>query len=90
MAIHNGNTNSNDQKNAGALYRIEIKEQLDKSWAEWFNDFELTYRTDDRGKTATILTGIVIDQAALNGVLTKIWNLNLTVLSVQQIDSNGI
>jgi hypothetical protein len=76
----------NGQQNAGTTYQIEIQEQLDESWTEWFGDFELTYKTDDQGKTVTILTGIVIDQAALNGILTKLWNLNLTVLSVKRID----
>jgi hypothetical protein len=75
-----------DQPNVGTSYQIKIKEQLDESWTEWFGDFELTYRTDEQGKTNTILTGMIIDQAALNGLLTKIWNLSLTVLSVQRID----
>ena len=75
-----------DKKFIESRYQIGIKEQLDESWAEWFSDFELTYKTDDQGRSFTILTGMVIDQAALNGILTKIWNLNLTVLSVKRID----
>ena len=78
--------NKNDQQKSGNTYQIVIHEQLDESWAEWLNDFELAYGTDDQGKPITILTGSVPDQAALNGLLTKIWDLNLTVLSVQQID----
>jgi hypothetical protein len=78
--------NNNDQQKIGNRYQIEIKEQLDESWTDWFSDFELAYKTDDQGKPITILTSMVIDQAALNGILTKIWNLNLTVLSVNQTD----
>jgi hypothetical protein len=76
----------NGQRNSGNRYQIEIKEQLDKSWTEWFSNFDLAHSTDNRGNPVTILSGMVIDQAALNGLLTKIWNLNLTVLSVKRID----
>ena len=78
--------NNDQQKTLKNRYQIEIKEQLDKSWTEWFSDFELEYRSDDQNNPFTILTGEVIDQAALNGILTKIWNLNLTVLTVKLID----
>jgi hypothetical protein len=67
-------------------YEIVIREKLDNSWKEWFGDLELSSAADDQGNPFSILTGPVVDQAALNGILTKIWNLNLTVLSVNQID----
>lgn len=76
---------NDDHRHKSSRYRIIIKEQLDKSWADWFGNFDIICETDDQGKTITILTGMVTDQAALNGVLTKIWSLNLTVLSVQQM-----
>jgi hypothetical protein len=78
--------NNDQQKTIKNRYQVEIKEQLDESWTEWFSDFELEYRSDDQNNPFTILTGEVMDQAALNGILTKIWNLNLTVLSVKLID----
>ncbi|MGD9202721.1 MAG: hypothetical protein PVI26_14260 [Chitinispirillia bacterium] len=78
--------NTDQQKTIKNRYQVEIKEQLDESWTEWFSDFELEYRSDDQNNPFTILTGEVMDQAALNGILTKIWNLNLTVLSVKLID----
>jgi hypothetical protein len=62
--------NKNDQKNTVIFYEIIINEQLDKSWTEFLPGFDIIYRTDD--------------QAALNGLLNKIWGLNLTVLSVEQ------
>ena len=75
-----------DQQKSGNRYEIVIYERLDDSWAEWFNDFDLLFKKDDQGNPVTVLTGLVIDQAALNGLLTKIWNLNLTIISVKQID----
>ena len=78
--------NSDLEKTKESRYQVEIKEKLDESWAEWFNDCELEYRSDDRSNPSTLITVEIIDKAALHGLLTKIWNLNLTVLSVKRID----
>jgi predicted nucleotide-binding protein (sugar kinase/HSP70/actin superfamily) len=53
---------------------------------DWFSEMDMTLEEDNEGNPVTVLSGPVIDQAALNGLLNKIWNLNLTVLSVEQID----
>ena len=73
------NTKKPESEKSG-IYQIKIKEKLDKSWANWFGEMKMTVETDKKGKSITVLTGPVVDQAALNGVLNKIWNLNLTVL----------
>ena len=59
------------------IYRIEIKGQLDKSRSEWFEGWTITQEED-----TTVLTGQVVDQSALHGVLNKIHNLNLPIVSV--------
>jgi hypothetical protein len=66
-----------EQKGKQAIYRIEVEGQLDKSWSGWFSDMTLTLQDD-----LSILTGPVADQAALRGLLSKIWDLNLTLVSV--------
>ena len=68
------------------FFQIKIKEELDDNWAEWFSEMEMTVETDSKGNSVTVLAGPVIDQAALNGLLNKIWGFNLTVLSVTQIN----
>jgi hypothetical protein len=55
------------------LYEIRIKGHLDKRWADWFSG--LTITTQDLGET--LLTGPVVDQAALHGVLRKVRDLGL-------------
>lgn len=77
---------SQEKNNKLKLYQIKIKEELDKNWTEWFSEMEMTVETDPKGNSVTVLSGPVIDQAALNGLLNKIWNFNLTVLSIERIE----
>jgi hypothetical protein len=62
-------------------YRIKLKGHLDHKWAEWFEGMDIS-----TGGGETILSGQVSDQAALHGLLIRIRDLNLTLLSVEQID----
>ena len=59
-------------------YQIEIAGHLDGRWQEWFEGFTLTPIDDNH----TLLIGSIRDQAALHGVLKKISNLGLTLISV--------
>lgn len=60
------------------IYQIRIAGLLDSSWTEWFDGLAITYVADD----VTLLTGPLPDQAALHGVLNKIRDLGLALLSV--------
>lgn len=66
-----------------ARYRITLKECLDKKWSEWFEGMTIS---SDCGKT--ILTGQVADQASLHGLFVRIRDLNLTLLSVECLQSD--
>ncbi len=59
-------------------YEIKIKGHLDPRWSEWFAGLKLTHPEGDR----TLLSGSLTDQAALHGLLERIRDLNLTLLSV--------
>jgi hypothetical protein len=61
-----------------AVYEFKVARCLSDQWAAWFDGLELSY--DDQGNT--LLSGIINDQAALHGVLTKVRDLNLILLSV--------
>lgn len=63
-------------------YEIRIEEHLPDHWSEWLEGMRLSYSNQDE----TILTGAVLDQAALYGVLIKIRNLGLTLVSVRRIE----
>jgi hypothetical protein len=64
----------------GDIYHIRVKGSLDEKWADWFEGFAMTSR--DNGET--LLSGAVVDQAALHGALDRIRDLGLPLLLVAQ------
>jgi hypothetical protein len=77
-AIH---TPAGEQYEPG-WYEIRLKGHLDERWAHWFEG--LTITREDSGHT--LLTGPVVDQAALHGLLRRVRDLGLPLLSVRQVD----
>jgi hypothetical protein len=72
-------------------YEIRIKGHLDDKWADWFEG--LTITREDNGET--LLIGPVVDQAALHGVLRKVRDLGMPLLSVSRVrpsqaDASGV
>ena len=65
---------------APRVYEIRIEGHLAERWSDWFEG--LAIHNDPNGET--ILSGLITDQAALFGVLTKIHNLNLILISVNR------
>ncbi len=63
-------------------YEIRIKNHLDAAWADWFDGWTITNL--DNGEAILSCPGA--DHAALHGVLDKIRDLNLTLISVRQVD----
>lgn len=61
-------------------YEIRIKGYLGKNAAIWFDGFDVEHTADGE----TILRGVITDQAALHGILTRICDLGLTLTLVQQ------
>ena len=66
------------------VYEIRVEGHLTDRWTDWFE--ELAIRNDLNGETT--LSGLIIDQAALFSVLTKIHALNLTLISVKRLSSH--
>jgi hypothetical protein len=58
-------------------FKIKIKGQLGKQWADWFENMKISYEKEN-----TILSGNVTDQSDLHGILNKIRDLNLKLISV--------
>lgn len=69
-----------DQPN---IYQIRVKGTLDQQWSDWFDDLKITPDEDD----TTLLTGPVVDDAALHGLLKKVRDSGLRLLSVNCIET---
>jgi hypothetical protein len=65
-----------------ARYEIRIGGHLEKHWSAWFGDLTLTHEGDGTTK----LCGFVPDQAALYGVLMKVRDLGIVLISVEAVD----
>lgn len=57
--------------------KIQIKGHLDKTWEEWFQGMTITYEGEN-----TVLTGDIKDEACLHGILNKLRDLGLTLISI--------
>ena len=64
------------------IYQIRIKGHLGQQWVDWFEDLSISLQ--DNGET--LLTGPVVDQAALHGLLKKVRDLGMPLLSVECIE----
>jgi hypothetical protein len=67
-----------------SVYQIKVQGRLDKRWSAWFNGMTLIFEDE-----ATILTGSIADQSALRGILNKLWDLNLVLVSVNRLNDLG-
>jgi hypothetical protein len=69
-----------------AIYAIRVVGELDADWSEWFDG--LTISNTQPGEA--MISGEIVDQAALHGTLNKIRNLNLALISVTKLDSRPV
>ena len=67
-------------------YEICLKGHLDARWADRFEGLSFTYKNDG----TTILTGPVVDQAALHGMLRRVRDIGLPLVSVNQVDPKKV
>jgi hypothetical protein len=73
---------SSEDRYEPGLYEIRVKGHLDDRWVHWFGG--LTITLEDNG--VTLLTGPVVDQAALFGLLKKVRDTGMTLLSVNRVE----
>jgi hypothetical protein len=66
-------------------YRIRLKEQLDRRWSDWLGGLMVVHEANGE----TVLTGEMVDQAALYGLLSKVRDLHLTLISVSPLEADS-
>ena len=76
--------NRKDNSNPPIIYEIRIKGHLDSQWADWFEGLSITLEQNGD----TLLTGPVVDQPALHGLLKKVRDLGLPLVSVNRVQLN--
>jgi hypothetical protein len=64
-----------------ATYQIEVPGELDESWSDWIGTMTITVESEGDGPPVTTLTG-TLDQAALQGLLRRLYSLGLPLISV--------
>ncbi len=72
-----------------AAYQIKLQGQLDESWSAWFEGMAISLEKDAAGYSITVLRGTLADQPALYGLLSRIRDMGLLLLSVERSDSRG-
>ncbi len=74
------NASTTDQE--PGWYEVRLQGRLDRRWSAWFDGMNLTTETDG----TTVLCGPVMDQAALHGLLARLRDLGLPLISVTQVE----
>ncbi|MGB7877042.1 MAG: hypothetical protein WBL25_21880 [Anaerolineales bacterium] len=82
--MKSGKRNFKTDPAAPRVYQIRLEGHLGRQWTEWFDG--LTITLENNGDT--VLTGPVVDQAALHGLLRKVSDLGIPLLSVNQVTSD--
>ncbi len=76
-----------DSMENGGVYEIKIQGHLDEHWKQWFEGMELGKVTNgETGQECTLIIGPLADQPALHGLLAKIRDLNLALISVRKLN----
>ena len=68
------------------IYAIRLAGKLSPAWSEWLDGMTITVTGEEEGDPKTLLVGPIKDQAALRSLLSRIWDLNLTILFVQRLE----
>jgi hypothetical protein len=63
------------------IYQIHIQGQISESWSDWLGGLTITPQPEGE----TLLAGPIVDQAALHGIMDKLYAMNLSILSVVQV-----
>lgn len=69
---------------SSAVYQIKVQGKLDEGWSDWFDGMTISFESG-----TSVMVGTVVDQAALHGILVKIRDMHLTLVSVTRIEAHS-
>jgi hypothetical protein len=72
------------------LYQIQVQGWISERWRDWFEEMSIMRDQTSNGVHITMLTGIVADQAALLGLLQKLYTLGFPLLLVRRKEVDGM
>lgn len=70
-----------------AVWRIWLEGRVEADWSQWFDLMSMRHERRKDGSWRTLVEGLLSDQAALRGVITRMWDLNMRVISLSRRDS---
>ena len=82
--VPSNNLEPETESGGPTIYQIRVKSHLGSGWTDWFQGLTITLEDDGD----TLLTGAVVDQAALHGLLKKVRDLGMPLISVNPIQCN--
>ena len=68
-------------------YRIRLEGRISTEWSAWLNGLAVSLESEQ--PPVTVLSGVIVDQARLRGILNKLWDLNLALISLERFPSSG-
>jgi hypothetical protein len=68
-------------------YRIRLEGRINPEWSTWLNGLVVSLESEQ--PPVTILSGVIVDQARLRGILNRLWDLNLALISLERFQSSG-
>jgi len=67
------------------VYEIKVKGHLDEQWSSWFDGLQIITGFNEEGIAITTFTGTIVDQAALHGVIARVRDIHMPLISINQI-----
>jgi len=74
-----------EETHTSSIYQIRVEGQIDPKWSGWLNG--LTMTLESGLPPITSLSGPVVDQAKLRGIMNQLWDMNLAIISVVRMES---
>lgn len=87
--IENEKSNQSVRQDRPALYQICVQGRISDRWSNWFGGLTVTTDESEDGTAVTSVSGVLVDQAALLGLLQKLYSLGCSLLEVKRLHNES-